>query len=186
MRRNSDLQQDVWTIGDPLNLLSFSHVSNKGCCWVHIYIYILCISFFHIVILYTIHIIYKYKYIYMYICMIYITITYMHIYLCYISNDFYNSYVLINYIPQSSVGSQWHLPPASWRATGCSLPCFISWPFLGRPRQQWSIAVIVGVSFGQWEFQDPKMEVLTVPYKAGIFSRDIPWNLGLKNRPLIW
>ena len=29
--------------------------------------------------------------------MIYITITYIHIYLCYISNDFYNSYVLINF-----------------------------------------------------------------------------------------
>jgi hypothetical protein len=32
----------------------------------------------------------------------------------------------------------------------------------------------------QWEFQDPKMEGL---YHMGIFSRDIPWNLGLKNMP---
>ena len=34
----------------------------------------------------------------------------------------------------------------------------------------------------QWEFQDPKMEGL---YRMGIFSRDIPWNLGLK-KCLIW
>ena len=36
---------------------------------------------------------------------------------------------------------------------------------------------------GQWEFQDPKMEVLyhIRPYFAGIF----PY-IGLKNRPYIW
>ena len=36
----------------------------------------------------------------------------------------------------------------------------------------------------QWEFQDPKMEVLTVPYKA-IFCWDISFNRP-EHRPSIW
>ena len=37
-----------------------------------------------------------------------------------------------------------------------------------------------------WEFQDPKMEVRKRTIFLGIFSGDIPWNLGLKHRPDIW
>ena len=48
------------------------------------------------------------------------------------------------------------------------------------------LEIVTGTSrrpFIQWEFQDPKMEVLyhISPYFVGIFTY-----IGLKNRPYIW
>ena len=67
------------------------------------------------------------------------------------------------------------------RADGCEDP-LPTWHSCGTTDGV-QFGAYVYTSHSQWEFQDPKMEVLyhIRPYFAGIF----PY-IGLKNRPYIW
>ena len=54
---------------------------------------------------------------------------------------------------------------------------------LDSPHEYYSYTYTIVISLTQWDFQDPKMEVLyhIRPYVAGIFTY-----IGPKHRPYIW